>query len=165
MGEVRPIVIAPDPVLRAPCAPAGEMGFAPLRNLVADLFETMYAARGRGLAAPQIGVSRRVFVMDEGWKRGEPSPLVLIDPDLRRRSRKTECAVEECLSIPGHPVEMRRPVSVTVAFFDQNGVALELTLDGIAARIAQHELDHLNGVLIGDAPARPAPTSSRKTRG
>lgn len=167
-GTLRGIVIAPDPLLRAVCVPAGELTFAELRALTADLFETMYAAGGRGLAAPQIGVLRRVFVMDEGWKRGAPQPLVVIDPELRWRSRKTARGVEECLSIPGQPVEMRRAASIRLTFFDLSGVEIDLTLDGTAARIAQHELDHLNGVLIGDAPppaaAKPAPAKPARRR-
>lgn len=161
-GTLRGIVFAPDPLLRAICAPAGELTFAELRSLTADLFETMYAAGGRGLAAPQIGVSRRVFVMDEGWKRGAPQPLVVIDPGLRWRSRKTARAVEECLSIPGQPVEMRRAASIRLTFFDLTGVEVDLTMDGTAARIAQHELDHLNGVLIGDAPAARKPPPRKR---
>lgn len=161
-GTLRGIVYAPDPLLRAVCAPAGELTFADLRALTADLFETMYAAGGRGLAAPQIGVSRRVFVMDEGWKRGAPQPLVVIDPELRWRSRKTACAAEECLSIPGQPVEMRRAASIRLTFFDLTGVEVDLTLDGTAARIAQHELDHLNGILIGDTPAARKPPPRKR---
>lgn len=161
-GTVRDIVLHPDPRLRDCCRPAGELTFAPLRALVADLFETMYAANGRGLAAPQIGEPRRVFVMDEGWKRGVPAPLALIEPQLVWRSRKTSVAAEECLSIPGTPVQMRRAQSVRLTCFDLSGVAQELELDGTAARIAQHELDHLNGVLIVDPVPQPKPRRKRR---
>ena len=169
-GTVRPVLLYPDPRLRDICAPAGEMTFPELRGLVADLFATLYAAKGRGLAAPQIGVPRRVFVMDEGWKTGAPTPLAVIDPRIVWRSGNLTRAVEECLSIPGHPVEVQRPAELRLAFFDLDGVACELALSGAAARIAQHELDHLDGVLIVDvqddaAPERPgkrAQTAARR---
>lgn len=155
-GRVRPIIRYPDPVLREICAPAADMKFPELRALVADLFATLYAAGGRGLAAPQIGMSRRVFVMDAGWKDGLPAPLAVIEPQIVRRSRRSAEAKEQCLSIPGHPVEVRRPTGILLGFFDLSGMACELSLEGIEARIAQHEVDHLNGVLIVDAAAEDA---------
>lgn len=158
-GTVRPIRLHPDPVLRAICAAAGELKYPELRALVADLFATLYAAGGRGLAAPQIGIARRVFVMDAGWKDGIPAPLAVIEPQIVSRSRKTAIAPEQCLSIPDHPVRVRRLAEIRLAFFDLAGNACELALEGAAARIAQHELDHLDGILILDAdPAlRPDP--------
>lgn len=150
-GTVRPIVMYPDPVLRVRCAPAGEMMFDPIRTLVADLLATLYASGGRGLAAPQIGVTRRVFVMDAGWKTGAPTPLTAIEPDIIFASPDVVTGEERCLSIPDHPVQVTRPASIRLAYFDLDGVRHEAALDGAAARIAQHELDHLNGVLILDA--------------
>lgn len=152
-GTVRAVVLHPDPVLRAVCAPAAALRGADLRALVADLFATLYHARGRGLAAPQIGVTRRVFVMDAGWKAGAPSPLAALDPRILWRSPATEEAEEICLSIPGRPVQVRRAAAIRLAFADAEGARHEIALEGAAARIAQHELDHLDGVLILDAPS------------
>lgn len=155
-GTVRAVVLHPDPVLRAVCAPAAALRGADLRALVADLFATLYHAGGRGLAAPQIGVTRRVFVMDPGWKAGAPSPLAALDPRILWRSPATEEAEEMCLSIPGRPVQVRRAAAIRLAFADAAGARHEIALEGAAARIAQHELDHLDGVLILDAlPSGP----------
>ena len=168
-GRVRPVVLYPDSVLRTRCRPAGELKFPELEALVADLFATLYAAGGRGLAAPQIGVARRVFVMDPGWKDGAPAPLAVIEPALTPAGRRTAEAEELCLSIPGRPVRVRRPARVRLDFFDLAGVAQSLPLDGMAARIAQHEADHLDGVLILDprpeaAPAAPPAPPARRRR-
>ena len=168
-GRVRPVVLYPDPVLRTRCRPAGELKFPELEALVADLFATLYAAGGRGLAAPQIGVARRVFVMDPGWKDGTPAPLAVIEPALTPAGRRTAEAEELCLSIPGRPVRVRRPARVRMDFFDLAGVAQSLPLDGMAARIAQHEADHLDGVLILDprpeaASAAPPAAPARRRR-
>ncbi|WP_240558613.1 peptide deformylase [Paracoccus contaminans] len=155
-GTVRAIMLHPDPVLRAVCAPAAALTAAQRRALVADLFATLYHAGGRGLAAPQIGVTRRVLVMDAGWKAGAPSPLAMFDPRIMWRSPLADEAEEMCLSIPGRPVRVRRAAAIRLAFADADGAGREIALDGAAARIAQHELDHLDGVLILDAlPAGP----------
>lgn len=149
-GQVRPILIHPDPVLRDRCRPAGVMTGPELAQLAADLFATMYAAGGRGLAAPQLGVLRRVFVMDAGWKAGDPQPVVMLDPEILSRSDRVELLAELCLSIPGQPVEVARPVEVTMAWYDLQGRHQRQVLCGAEARIAQHEADHLEGRLILD---------------
>ncbi|WP_246055027.1 peptide deformylase [Paracoccus gahaiensis] len=147
-GTVHDLVLWPDPRLRMRCEPAGYLSSPELRQLAADLLATMYAAGGRGLAAPQIGVSRRIFVMDAGWKEGAPDPLVMTDPEILVRSPVTEAAIEGCLSIPDRPVEVVRPVSIGIAWYDLDGLYQLEQLDGAAARIAQHEADHLDGRLI-----------------
>lgn len=151
-GAVRRIVLHPDPILSQRCEPVGYQTDAVIRCLAADLLATMYAVGGRGLAAPQIGVSQRVFVMDCGWKDGRPTPLVLLDPEVVARSDKTLDAVEECLSIPGQPVSVTRPVEVEMVWYDLSGCRHQRVLTGPAARIAQHEADHLDGLLIVDGP-------------
>lgn len=147
-GVVRDLVLWPDPRLRTRCEPAGYLSNPELRRLAADLLATMYAAGGRGLAAPQIGVGRRIFVMDAGWKEGAPDPVVMTDPEILVRSPATDAAVEGCLSIPGRPVEVVRAVSIGIAWYDLDGLYRLEQLDGAAARIAQHEADHLDGRLI-----------------
>lgn len=149
-GRVRPILIHPDPVLRDRARPAGVMTGPDLAALAADLLATMYDAGGRGLAAPQIGVLRRIFVMDAGWKDGRPAPQVLLDPEIVARSDRVEAGIELCLSIPGQPVEVIRPWEVVIAWYDLDGRYQRRALDGPAARIAQHEADHLDGRLILD---------------
>lgn len=147
-GVVRDLVLWPDPRLRQPCEPAGYLKGPDLHALAADLLATMYAAGGRGLAAPQIGILRRIFVMDAKWKEGDPEPLVMLDPEILWRSPQTERAVEACLSIPGRPAEVERPAAITLAWYDLDGKHHLRQLTGTHARIAQHEVDHLDGRLI-----------------
>ncbi|UXU75422.1 MULTISPECIES: peptide deformylase [unclassified Paracoccus (in: a-proteobacteria)] len=149
-GRVQPLRLHPDPILRRRCEPAGVLGSDQLRDLAADLLATMYHAGGRGLAAPQIGHALRIFVMDPGWKDGQPSPLVVLDPDILTRSPETETAEEACLSIPGRSLAVRRPCAISLRCFDLTGLETVLELSGIAARIALHEADHLDGRLILD---------------
>ncbi|MDQ7071207.1 MAG: peptide deformylase [Rhodobacterales bacterium] len=141
------IVLWPDRGLRASCAGVGGGDVA---DLVRDMFDTMYAAPGRGLAAPQVGVSRRIFVMDCTWKDGERSPVACIDPVIISVSDARDVVDEGCLSIPGVLVPVERPVSVVLEYRDVAGGVHRDALDGFAARCAQHELDHLNGVLHFD---------------
>ncbi|MDO5630836.1 MAG: peptide deformylase [Paracoccus sp. (in: a-proteobacteria)] len=149
-GKVRPVVMHPDPVLRARAEPAGYLDGNALMELAGDLFATMYAAQGRGLAAPQIGVSRRAFVMDAGWKEGRPDPILMLDPAIIMRSDVYDEAEEMCLSIPGQPITVSRPTGIEILYYDLNGMCISRGLQGMPARIAQHELDHLEGRLIVD---------------
>lgn len=149
-GRVLPVVLVPDPVLRAPTEPAGGLDAQALARLAADMLATMYHAQGRGLAAPQIGVSRRIFVYDADWKSGDRRPVVMVDPVITARSAETDSLTEGCLSIPDHPVEVTRPVSVTVDCTGLDGRRRSVALTGIEARIVQHEYDHLQGRLITD---------------
>ncbi len=149
----RAIVIHPDPRLRATCAPVGAVT-EEVRDLARDMLATMYAAPGRGLAAPQVGVLKRLFVMDCTWREGAPDPLVCIDPMIRDASEVMATREEGCLSIPDHPVRVTRPSEVTLEFTDLTGARRSRRLTGFAAACAQHENDHLNGVLILDHEAR-----------
>nr|WP_269846663.1 peptide deformylase [Paracoccus binzhouensis] len=145
-------MIHPDPALRRLCDPVGRLAWDRLSQLAADLLATMYAVGGRGLAAPQIGESWRIFVMDHGWKDGAPQPRVVLDPEIAPLGEAVATMEEACLSIPGRPVAMTRPATVSMRCFDMTGTLQLLTLAGIEARIAQHEADHLDGRLILDAP-------------
>ncbi|SMX40532.1 peptide deformylase [Maliponia aquimaris] len=143
-----PILKWPDPRLAQPCAPVQDPGT--LDQLVTDMFETMYAAPGRGLAAPQVGVMTRLFVMDAGWKTGEMTPLVCINPAIRSASEDLATGEEGCLSVPGVTAQVARARQITLGFTDLSGQPQELALSGAAAIIAQHELDHLDGVMHFD---------------
>ncbi len=143
---VRPILSWPDTRLSTQCAPVAE----PEDDLIADLFDTMYAAKGRGLAAPQIGVLKRVFVMDCGWKEGEATPLAMINPFIMAVERTEETGPEGCLSIPGVMVSVSRPRAVTVQWTAAEGDIHMADFDGFESRCIQHEFDHLNGIVTFD---------------
>ncbi|WP_410219451.1 peptide deformylase [Paracoccus sp. (in: a-proteobacteria)] len=147
-GAVRTILQWPDPGLRERCEPSGYLDGPSLRALAADLLATMYAAGGRGLAAPQLGILRRVFVMDSGWKEGHPDPMVVMDPEILARTDETEVAEELCLSAPDRPMAVRRPTGITLGWYDLDGRHHLRQMSGAEARIAQHEADHLDGRLI-----------------
>ncbi|MFZ5964095.1 peptide deformylase [Thalassococcus sp. BH17M4-6] len=147
----------PDPVLAKVCAPVEDV--AAVRTLVDDMFDTMYAAPGRGLAAPQVGVLLRVFVMDVGWKEGAKTPLACINPRIVTASESLHTGDEGCLSIPGVMAPVTRPDSVRLAYTDMDGTAQVVDLEGFAATCAQHEMDHLDGIVTFDrldAAARAA---------
>jgi peptide deformylase len=146
--SVLPIVTWPDPRLSQVCAPVDDPKL--VSGLVQDMFDTMYDAPGRGLAAPQIGVMLRVFVMDPTWKDGDRTPFVCINPEILASSDATAEASEACLSIPGVAADVTRPTTITLAYTDLDGMRHERQLTDFAATCAQHELDHLNGVVIFD---------------
>jgi peptide deformylase len=119
-----------------------------VRRLVDDLFETMRAARGVGLAAPQVGVGRRVAVVDVGAEFGPP--LVLINPRILAASAEREIAEEGCLSIPEIFGDVERAETVALEAWDREGVPYQATVSGYRARAVQHEIDHLDGILFLD---------------
>lgn len=125
---------------------------ADLSALVDDMFDTMYDAPGRGLAAPQIGVLSRVFVMDATWKDGPGEPIALINPRITWASQNMAVLEEGCLSIPDTPRNVARPDKVRVVWQDVKGDWHEAGFDGFAAAVVQHEADHLDGRLILDHP-------------
>lgn len=147
--SLRPILIHPDARLRKAAAPVAVFD-ARLSRLAADLLETMYAAPGVGLAAPQVGVMKRVFVMDCAGKEEEPAPLVLVNPEIVWASEETKVHEEGCLSIPDVNEEVVRPARVRAAWHDVAGERQEREFDGLVAVCVQHELDHLNGRLFID---------------
>ena len=141
------IRLHPDPILRTACAPV--IGDA--TALAQAMFAAMYAAPGRGLAAPQVGEAVLLFVMDAHWKDGLPDPRVFVNPKVVWTSPETAVAEEGCLSIPNEPRHLRRPVACRLAFDGPDG-RREEGFAGIAARCIQHEMDHLDGRLILDHP-------------
>lgn len=144
-----PILHFPDPRLRRPALPV-EAVSDEIRQLAADMLDTMYAAPGRGLAGPQVGVMLRLFVIDVTWKEGTPDPRIFINPEILDASDAMHTGTEGCLSIPGIPVEVTRPAEVTLRWIDPDSGQRTERLTGDAAICAQHELDHLNGRLIID---------------
>ncbi|WP_372838968.1 peptide deformylase [Phaeovulum sp.] len=141
-----PIVLWPDPRLAQVCEPVGEVTPA-LRQLARDMLETMYAAPGRGLAGPQVGVMQRIFVMDVTWKEGNPNPQVILNPEIEPLGDEVSCRAEGCLSIPGILTDITRPARVRMRWRDLEGEAHEAVLQDFAAACAQHETDHLDGIV------------------
>lgn len=146
---VRTILRWPDPRLSLECAPV-ETFTREMRALVADMFETMYAASGRGLAGPQIGAMHRVFVMDAGWKEGMPEPQAFLNPTITYRSQERATAAEGCLSIPGIMAFVTRPSAIRLRWQGLDGTTYVAPFDGFGATCVQHENDHLDGVLTLD---------------
>lgn len=146
---ILPIVTFPDERLSSVCAPVGGVDDAVL-HLAQDMLDTMYDAYGRGLAAPQVGVLQRVFVMDLSWKDGTRVPQVCIDPVISWWSDYVVPGPEGCLSIPGVTADVPRATAIHAVWTSPDGVRREHALTGFAAICVQHELDHLNGIVTFD---------------
>jgi len=145
---IRKVLHYPDPVLRIKAEPVAQIDDE-IRTLVRDMAETMYAAPGVGLAAPQVGVSKRVIVLD--CSRSEETPVLIaaINPEIIAAQGES-CEEEGCLSVPGYFSPVKRSAEVTVRFLDLDGQMVETTCDGLLAVAFQHEIDHLEGVLFVD---------------
>lgn len=145
----REILVIPDKRLRQTSEPVKSIDKS-VRELVDDMFETMYAAPGIGLAAIQIGVAQRVVTMDLAKKDDPPEPQVFINPEIVWSSDDKSTYEEGCLSIPEYYEEVERPAKVKVKYLDLDGKAQEIEADGLLATCLQHEIDHTNGVLFID---------------
>jgi peptide deformylase len=145
---VREIIIWPDPRLKKKAAPVSRVDDS-IRALVKDLFETMYAADGVGLAAPQVGALKRIIVLDTSPRQPEAKPVAMINPEIVAREG-TILYDEGCLSVPGEAEEVERAAQVKVRFLDPDGNHQEIQADGLLAIAIQHETDHLNGVMFVD---------------
>ena len=145
----RKIVIEPDPILRKKSESLEKVDDK-IREFLDDMLETMYAAPGIGLAAVQVGILKRIIVIDISKDKEKKNPLFLINPEIIFRSKKTSIYEEGCLSLPGHFAEIERPAECQIKFVDYNGKEKELTANGLLATCIQHEVDHLNGVLFID---------------
>ena len=143
------ILIEPDPILRKISAPLEKVD-KHTRKLMDDMLETMYEAPGIGLAAVQVGVLKRLIVIDISKGEQEKNPLFLINPEITFKSSKTSIFEEGCLSLPGHFAEIERPAECHLKYLDYNGKEKKLTAEGILATCIQHEIDHLDGVLFID---------------
>ncbi len=138
----------PDAVLSRPCAPVADP--ASVADLSRDMLETMYAAPGRGLAAPQVGRTIRLFVMDVTWKEGTRTPFVCVNPEIVARAEDSITGPEGCLSIPGVTAEVPRAPWIVLRWTTPEGDTREERLQGPAAICAQHEHDHLDGIVTFD---------------
>jgi peptide deformylase len=150
---IRPIVMLPDRQLRLVSEPVGPVT-PEVKALAADMLDTMYDAPGIGLAAIQIGVPKRVVVIDLGKTPEERSPMVLIDPEITWSSEDKRTHEEGCLSIPEYYEEVERPDRVRIRYRNLDDAVVETEADGILATCVQHEIDHLNGVLFLDHLSR-----------
>ena len=150
---IKPLIILPDPVLRQVSKPIERVD-ADLQRLTDDMLETMYDAPGIGLAAIQVGVPRRMLVIDLSKEGEEKQPLVFINPEIVSSSDDRSVYEEGCLSIPDYYAEVERPANVTVKYLDREGKEQSVEADGLLATCLQHEIDHLNGVLFIDHISR-----------
>jgi peptide deformylase len=146
---MREIIKLPDKRLRLVSETVKHVD-AGIKKLVDDMFETMYAAPGIGLAAIQLGVAKRVVTMDLSKKEDEQKPRVFINPEITWTSDETAKYEEGCLSIPDYYEEVERPAEVKVKYLDLDGKQHEIKVKGLLATCIQHEVDHTNGVLFID---------------
>ena len=145
----RKILIEPDPILRKKCEPL-EMVDDNVINLMKDMLQTMYAAPGIGLAAVQIGILKRLIVIDISKDEKKKDPLFLINPEIISKSENASVYEEGCLSLPGQFAEIERPAECFLKYIDLNGKEKKLKANGLLSTCIQHEVDHLNGVLFID---------------
>ncbi|RYE56666.1 MAG: peptide deformylase [Rhizobiaceae bacterium] len=150
---IKPLIILPDPILRQASAPIEQVDDA-VRNLSNDMLETMYDAPGIGLAAIQVGVARRMLVIDLSKEDEEKQPQVFINPEILQSSDERSVYEEGCLSIPDYYAEVERPAKITLKFLGLDGKEQLLDAEGLLATCLQHEIDHLNGVLFIDHISR-----------
>ncbi len=144
-----PIIVAPDPRLKIETRPV-EAVDDDLRAFLDDMLETMYAADGIGLAAPQVGDERSVIVIDLARQDEDPAPMKMINPEIVWYSDEERVHDEGCLSLPEHYAEVVRPDGIRVTYLDETGAEQQLEAEGILSTCIQHEIDHLHGVLFVD---------------
>jgi len=144
-----PIITAPDPRLKLKAKPVAAVD-AEVRRLMDDMLETMYAAPGIGLAAPQVGVLRRVLVVDAAGEDQTPRPMRIANPQILWRSEELATYNEGCLSLPEHYADVARPAKIRLRYVDHENELREIDVDGLLATCIQHEMDHLEGVLFVD---------------
>ncbi len=145
----RKIIIEPDTILRKKSATLEKVDNE-LRELLDDMLETMYAAPGIGLAGVQIGILKRLIVIDVSKEKEKKNPLFLVNPKIISKSSNTSVYEEGCLSLPGYFAEIERPAECQIEYIDYNGKKKEMKANGLLATCIQHEVDHLNGILFID---------------
>ena len=145
----RKIITEPDTILRKKSVNLEKVD-DDLRELMDDMLETMYAAPGIGLAGVQIGILKRMIVIDVSKDEEKKSPLFLINPEIITKSRNTSVYEEGCLSLPGYFAEIERPAECQIEYVDYHGKKKEMKASGLLATCIQHEVDHLNGILFID---------------
>lgn len=152
------LTLYPEPILRKPADPVAAFDDE-LKRIVDAMFERMFESRGVGLAAPQVGLKKRILVVNHSGDRQDD--LVLVNPTITARGGTDTTYDEGCLSFPGIYAEIRRPDRCTVTAFDVQGNKIEKEYDGFVSRIIQHEYDHLEGILLVD---RMSPADKQKNR-
>ena len=158
---VRNILVYPDPFLSRTASRVAKVDER-VKELIQDMFETMYESDGIGLAATQVGVGKRIIVLDVSPADETAAPIALVNPEIIGREGPVAVCMEGCLSVPGVQGEVARSEGVVVSGLDGNGEPVTLRAGGILARALQHEIDHLDGILFIDRipapiPAPPAP--------
>ena len=146
---LREILTEPNRILRQKSLPVEKVD-EDLRKLIDDMLETMYAAPGIGLAAIQVGVPKRVIVLDIAQKEGKKNPMCFVNPEIIDKSKNNSTYEEGCLSVPGQFAEIDRPDQCYVKYLDYNGEPKEIKATGMLATCIQHEMDHLEGILFID---------------
>ena len=146
---ILPLVIAPDERLNTPSKPVAEVTDE-TRQLLDDMLETMYANKGIGLAAVQVGVMQRVIVVDVAQVEEENDPIKLINPEIIERSEDLQSYPEGCLSFPEQYSDVERPAVITLRYLDETGAQKEMQADGLLAVCIQHEIDHTDGIVFVD---------------
>ena len=145
----RNIIIEPDTILRKKSETLEKVDNE-VRELMDDMLETMYAAPGIGLAAVQVGILKRLIVIDISKEKEKKNPLFLINPEIIFKSKNTSVYEEGCLSLPGYFAEIERPAECQIEYIDYEGKKKEMKANGLLATCIQHEVDHLNGILFID---------------
>jgi peptide deformylase len=146
---VLPIITAPDPRLKVACEPVAKVDAA-IVKLMDDMLDTMYLAPGVGLAAPQVGVTKRILVVDVSPKDGPREPLRMVNPEIVWRSEELAVYEEGCLSLPEQYADVERPAKIRFRYLDETGAPQEREAEGLLATCIQHELDHLDGIIFVD---------------
>ena len=146
---VLPIITAPDPRLKLVAKPVDKVD-AKVRRLMDDMLDTMYGSIGIGLAAPQVGMSQRVIVIDVAREGEKANPMRIANPEIIWRSEETTVAQEGCLSVPEHYADVSRAAKIRLRYVDHENEIREIDADGLLATCLQHEIDHLDGVLFVD---------------
>ena len=147
--SVKTIITEPNKILRQISQPVKNVG-KDEQNLMDDMLDTMYAADGIGLAAIQIGVPKRIIVMDISWNKGEKKPMYFVNPVIKNKDNNKSTYEEGCLSVPNQFAEIERPKNCDVEYLNYNGEKKLLKAEGLLATCIQHEMDHLEGILFID---------------
>ena len=147
--SILPVLEIPNPILTQQAQPVAAVT-PDIQKLLSDMLETMYFTNGVGLAGNQVGILKRVVVIDCAGEGEAPDPLKMVNPEIIWKSEETLCRSEGCLSIPREYADVERHACVTVRYLDENGRLCERTADGLLGVAIQHELDHLEGVLFID---------------
>ena len=148
MAEL-PIITAPDPRLKVTCEPVETVDDS-IAKLMRDMLDTMYLAPGIGLAAPQVGVTKRVLVVDVAPKDAPREPICMANPEILWHSEEQSTYEEGCLSLPEQYAEVERPSQIRVRYLDETNTVQERDAEGLLATCIQHEMDHLDGIIFVD---------------